>query len=312
MDFDRFQNIPFIQSIANNNRWTVSNNEKRPTDMVALRDRHILIGASFKDGNQPLVTLSELVSILPNAANTAYNLKQTLDDFVVLDIEPKCPADVRNELLLLPYKYCELSMSGHGYHLVFDKPKTQHMDILMAKPTIKHERGWYEFLLNHYVTFTGNILIPADGVTMKPIEEYYKVFDDLASKAVIQKTQQIDTSDLPELEDIPMFDEIVSLLKQAKFPKTLKDYPDESHPDKEGDASDYEFGMCGFYNGKLKLLLDTTKYKKAHEYTLQERIVLLHAIVSEIAPYREKHDTVRDGLPWLMFNCKRVIMMQKQ
>ena len=123
--------------------------------MNILRTQGKVVGASFKDGNMPLVDLYDVRNILPNATNAAYSLNQALDDFIVLDIEPRCPIEIRDTLLTLPYEYAELSMSGAGFHLIFRKPATKYEEILMSKPAIREENGYYEFLLTHYVTFTG-------------------------------------------------------------------------------------------------------------------------------------------------------------
>jgi len=161
MNLEYFSAMPFIQSISDNARWTVSTKTKMPIDMNRLIRTGEIVGAKFDNGNEPLITLTQLISALPNAANAAYKLNQSVDEFVVLDIEPKCPADIRDKLLTLPYKYCELSMSGSGFHLVFDKPNTQYQDILYGKPAVKEKHGWYEILLNHYVTFRGKVCQPS-------------------------------------------------------------------------------------------------------------------------------------------------------
>ncbi len=303
MDLNYFLSVPFIQTIKDISRWTVSTKNKMPIDMNALRYRQVLIGATFKNDNQPLVTLEELQQIIPNPTNTAFNLNQSLDNFVVLDIEPKCPPEIRDRLLTLPYKYCELSMSGYGFHLVFDKPKTNYEAILLSKPALKEEHGYYEILLNHYVTFTGRECKPSENCVFADISEFEKLVEDLASKAKIQHSITLDTDDLPNLEDIELGDDIVNLLSQAKYNKTVSNFED--------DYSAYEFGVAGFYYKKLKMLLSTTKYKK-HEYSNLEKMVLLYNIIVEIIPYREKHETVRDGLPWIMYTCKRVVTTGEQ
>ena len=245
MDLNSFKVHPFITTIADNIRWTISTKTKMPIDMNALKNRQVIIGATFKDDNQPLVTLSELEQIVPNPTNTAYSLNQALDDFVVLDIEPTCPDDIRDRLLQMPYKYCEISMSGAGFHLVFDKPKTNFEHILLSKPALKEEHGYYEILLNHYVTFTGKICVPSDACVPLDISEFEKLIDDLASKAKIQSSVMINTDELPELEDIPLGDDIVTLLTKARYGKTIENF--------SNDHSKYEFGVAGFYYNKLKM-----------------------------------------------------------
>ena len=124
INLDFFIQNDFIQTIAENRRWTVSTSKKKPVDMNILRSQGKVVGASFKDGNMPLVDLYDVRNILPNATNATYSLNQALDDFIVLDIEPRCPPEIRDSLLTLPYMYGELSMSGKGFHLIFQKPAT--------------------------------------------------------------------------------------------------------------------------------------------------------------------------------------------
>ena len=50
----------FIQTIADNRRWTVSTSKKKPIDMNILRLQGKIVGASFKDGNMPLVDLYDV------------------------------------------------------------------------------------------------------------------------------------------------------------------------------------------------------------------------------------------------------------
>lgn len=301
MNLTYFSTDAFIQSIANNVRWTVSTNTKMPLDM------HLLIstngteikGAKFEGDWTPLVKLQEIIDFIPQASNFAYFLNQATDSFVVLDIEPKCPPEIRDRLLKLPCKYIELSMSGNGFHLVFDTPKDSvYQDIIAAKPAIKEEHGYYEILLNHYVTFTGNVCKLNDNIVQDDITEFYKVFDTLASQAEIKQSRDVETDDLPKLEEIPQYESIIDILMDARYTKSLGDF--------SYDNSKYEFSVIGFYFNRMNMLLKTTKFA-SHEYTEQERMVLLYNIIKEIIPYREKHDTYRDGLPLLMYDCKRVI-----
>lgn len=286
----------FIQTIAENNRWTVSTKNKMPIDMNILRNEGKIKGATYKNGNMPLVNLYDIYNILPNAVNATYNLNQNLDNFVVLDIEPKCPEQLKNELLKLPYIYGELSMSGKGFHLVFPKPVTEYEEILISKTAIREENGYYEFLLTHYVTFTGIIL--KQKCTPKNISEYYKIFDNIAKTKQLSMNKEIDTSNIPDIDNIIYGRKIVDTLKKAVFEKELSDF--------KNDYSAYEFGVIGFYMYNLELLLSTTKYLN-QQYTDQEKGRILYTIVSDILPYRPKHDELRNGMPMLMYSCIRAI-----
>ena len=305
MNLAYFSTHPFIRTIAKQRRWTVSTNTKMPIDMNQLRYAQRICGATFTDGNEPLVSLDDVQVIIPNATNAAYLLNQALDQFIVLDIEPKCPPQIRDDLLRLPYSYCEISMSGKGFHLVFETPDTQHKDVLLAKAALQHPSRWYEFLLNHYVTFTGNICTPPSGITLRPKEDVISVFDELAEHAIIASYTDIDTSHLPSLHDIPYGVEVVNCITATKAPynKTQQDFLSE---DGSPNQSGYEFGVAGFYFKRLKMMLSSSRYA-THEYTELELMILLYEIVKSFVPARDKHAETREGLPYLMYSCKRVV-----
>lgn len=304
MNLADFINQPFLQYIKNEPRWTVSNNEKIPLDINAIINRNIIRGATFQDGNEPLTDLPTLLETLPGATNAAYNLNQALDDFVILDIEPSCPQELKERLNRLSAIYREASMSGNGIHLVLPAPVgTQYENIRLSKPAVKSPDKFYEILLTHYVTFTGNYLPEPQGPLFTQ-EDFIQLFCELASHAPDTRYADYEMQDIPDEKDIPHFDLIVDILNDFTYKKTPRDFADEKHP--TGDASSYEFGMTGFYNIRLKSILDGPIFR-SHDYTLEERMVILCHVLKANLEYREKHDTVRDGLPWLMFTCKRVL-----
>lgn len=308
LDFAAFMAHPFIQTIKDNQQWTISTGTKMPIDIPYLETCGIVIGASFANGNQPLVSLAHVQDVIENKGgtttnNAAYNLKQGLDSFFILDIEPDCPEDVRNELLRLPYAYGEYSMSGQGFHLAFprpDQPPVKRPELFTAKPVIKEEHGWYEFLLNHYVTFTGNMVCPADGTIMRPIDDLWAEFDRISENTKIIHTFELENGQIPELEDIELGEFITDLLtdENCAYRKTIDDF--------NGDASKYEFGVTGFYHKRMNSLLSTSAYEK-HTYTPEERIRILYEVIIRMIPYRKKHEELREGMPWLMYTAKRVV-----
>ncbi len=298
MNLDFFIQNDFIQSIAGNRRWTVSTPKKKPVDMNILRSQGRVAGASFKNGNMPLVDLYDVRNILPNATNATYSLNQALDDFVVLDIEPKCPPEIRDNLLTLPYMYGELSMSGKGFHLIFRRPVTQYEEILMSKPAVREENGYYEFLLSHYVTFTGMILRPTEQCVFQDISKVGELFDDVAKTKKLSINTEMDTASIPKLSDIVYGKTIAATLKRAVYGKTLDDF--------KNDNSAYEFGVIGFYMHNLDLLLSTTRYSR-QEYMPPEKVRILYTVVSDVIPHRVKHDEYRNGIPMLMYSCMRAM-----
>lgn len=302
MNLVEFKELPFVQPLRYEKRWTVVNKNKMPIDIMELNRSGKICGASFANQNEPLTDLDTLYQILPNATNATYALKQSLDDIVILDIEPKCPMDLKNRLLKLPYLYAETSMSGKGLHLVFSKPVTNYQTILLSKVALQEEHGYYEILLTHNITFTGNQIERPIDETPDDITEFYRLFDELAATASLTKVIEIDISDLPDITDIPNWEKIVQTLSQAVYKKKLEDF--------YSNYSKYEFGVTGFYYHKLKQLLSASLFRN-HEYTAQEQMMLLYEVVKDKIPYREKHEESRDGLPYLLYNCKRIVTMEK-
>ena len=294
-----FYKSDFVKAIAGNEKWTVSDKTKRPIDMRAFIDKQKIWGLAFDRNYNPLVDLETLIDAIPNASNNAYNLEAALDGFVVLDIEPSCPDFLKEELLKLPYLYGEVSMSGKGYHLVFNLPKEiwGKYPVIHNKVAMKEEHKYYEILLNHMVTFTRRIL--PDISDKKPIDEFEKIFETLASK---EKETQIAKSEIKideiETDDIPAYGRTMSVLRGQKYAKS----PDDFH----NDMSKYEFGMAGFYYRALKKLTKNSYYKNV-SYTDEQVAIIIYKLLEDKLEYREKHDTKRNNMPWLLYIATQLV-----
>lgn len=293
LDFPDFYSNAFIKEISKNKKWTVSTNEKIPIDIQAFKYKQKIMGAQYTN-EISLVDLDELCSLLPDAANNAYFLDAIEDHYVVLDIEPKCPDNIKQKLLNSSYVYGEVSMSGKGIHLIFPLPDyIDDYPIAKKKIVLKHQKGWYEILLQHYVTFTRNMIKPS---TVKN-DVFDELFKELAASQT--ETHRDDVEISLEPKDIPYVDTLTELLTHNDYKKTLQDF--------YGDMSKYEYGCAGFYHFKLRRLLDIPKYKKAHKYTPNEQAWILYKVLLEKLPHRTKHETTRDGLPWLLYLSREII-----
>lgn len=293
LDFPDFYNHPFIQSIAGRERWTVSDNTKKPLDMYIWEYQGRPAGALFNDENS-LVSLPKLCQLLPNATNNTFYMDALVDNFVMLDIEKTCPDDIKAELLQLPYIYGETSLSGKGYHLVFPMPACmQEYPIAMKKVVMKEEHGYYEILLNHYVMFTRNMIAPATGNA-----DFEVFFRSLCEKQKETHREDIDIDNL-EPEPGPDYDKIMSLLMRQEYRKTPEDF--------HGDISKFEYGYIGHFNFKLKQILKVNTIAVGYTYSDNEKAWMLYKIVRDRIPYRTKHDEFRDGLPWLLYLAREII-----
>lgn len=302
--FKGFYENPFIKSIKDNKRWTISTNcidektgrkKKMPLDINAMIFEDRFAGATFSD-EKCLTDLDTICKYVPDAMNNTYYLDALIDGFVVLDIEPKCPVEIKNKLLQLNYAYGEISMSGQGIHLIFPLPDCiSEYPIAQKKLALREKNGYYEILLNHYITFTRNIIQPATGNG-----DFISVFRELA----MQQTEQAEAKDISisdlEPDDIPMKDTIVSLLSRSRYKKTIKDF--------DNDDSTYEFAYIGFLHYKLKNILKTYAVRQnKHNYDDNDKAWILYEVAQQVLPSRAKHKEMRTGLPWLLFIAKQVI-----
>lgn len=313
-EYQAFQQHPFIQSIKETPKWTISNEKKIPLDMRILMTENRIHGANFYD-EQSLTTLTEIDSFFNKqnllVTNHAFFLDVVLDGFVVLDIEPDCPDDIKQKLLNTPYIYGEVSLSGKGYHLVFRTPQC-FMDYPNAhtKPALKDEDGNYEILLNHFCTFTAKMIQPPAN----PTEDFNKIYKQLAENAKnIAKQREVDISTLTDKPDTKYADRILALLKQAglQWNKRPDNFKKDKHP-LENDPSRYEWAYLAYLYKKLDSIMHVSAIADEHTYTEEEQAFFLYTIIQELIPHREKHDTYRltsDGtkLPWLGYLIKDVM-----
>ncbi|ROR76021.1 hypothetical protein SAMN06295974_3833 [Plantibacter flavus] len=290
--FPAFYDNSLIGAIADVARWTVSDSDKMPINMRNLMAGGPIWGA-HEISDQCLVTLDEMTSFLPNAANNAFYLRAQTDGFVVLDIEPSCPPEVAAALLGIPSLYSELSMSGNGYHLALPLPANfWDFPIASTKRVLRHEHGWYEILLDHWVTFTRSE-IPDDR---RPVQDFTPgaweaLYASLAKDAVEAPTTGFDMSS--ERPDVPNIEKILELMTRRPLEKTLDDF--------RGDSSRYEFSTLGvLYNRLRPILVAMRDVAPDAVYDDGVQAWLVYEAASQLLPPRDKHEEMRNGLPLLL------------
>lgn len=298
-DFPEFYTNPFIRSIAKNERWSVSDKNKRPIDMFELMSNHRIWGANINSDTNPCVDLETLCNVLPDAANNAYYLNALVDGYVVLDIEPICPDDIKEAFFKTDYVYGEVSMSGKGYHLVYKLPDSiKKYPIAQKKIKMKEEHKYYEILLNQWVTFTRNMIDPP----VERTDDFEALFEEMASKQTESHKVEFDIDNMKP-DDIPNGDYILDVLSHCFYRKTLKDFYD--------DISRYEYGYIGFLHYNLNQILNISHIKQSHTYTPSEKAWLLYETARNEIPHRAKHDELRDGLPWLLYLSREIVAKAK-
>lgn len=319
-----FYGNPIISKVlAHQSRWTISGvigeidesperyakQRKAPIDLRCLLRENRIRGAWAKD-EQCLVTLDELTERLPYAANTAYYLRMNIDGVLMVDIEPDCPSEIASVLLKMPgILYSETSMSGKGYHLLMRKPTNmQAWPEAAAKTVLRHKKGWYELLLEHWATFTRNP-IPADRIAQAhaaPVLEdtpstLEELFADLAVHAATSGPASSIVHTQIERPEIPYADQIVEgMLVSAD--NRFKEPADFNH-----DLSQWEFSVLGRLNYWLNTHITRHAGTTTHVYTDADRAWLLYEAATYVLPPRPKHSEMRNHRPYLLDQAASMI-----
>lgn len=151
----RFTKNPVIRELARSPRWSMSDRDKRPLSMYAVKNLENWYGASTAKP-QDMWPLAKIAENYPTTTNVAFWLKSKDCGYAVVDIEKTCPVKLMATLIWgLRWEYAEVSLSGRGYHLIIRRP----VDLIAkypdaAKAAIKEKHGYFEILLNHWVTFS--------------------------------------------------------------------------------------------------------------------------------------------------------------
>ncbi|MET0887245.1 MAG: hypothetical protein ABWX92_12410 [Mycetocola sp.] len=290
--FPEFYNNSIISAIADIPRWTVSDSEKVPINMRELMATGRIWGA-HENTEECLVTLDELTTFLPTAANNAFYLRAQTDGFAVLDIEKTCPPEKAAELLKIPNLFVEYSMSGKGYHLILPLPANfWDYPIATGKKVLQEEHGWYEILLDHFVTFTRSV-VPADRLPQPDYEPgaWEALYASLAMNAVEAPASEFDLSS--ERPEIVRGEQILELMTRRPLEKTLEDF--------NGDYSRFEFSTLGTLYNRLKpILVAIMDAERNAVFDESAKSWLIYEAATRMVPHREKHDEVRNGVPLLL------------
>lgn len=291
--FPEFYNNPTIQELGKYQKWSISNNNKMPIDMFKLRFENDPTRGASPFEPTSMVTLDELTQLLPTASNCAYHLDYALDGVVILDIEKTCPDDLKEKFLNIPYLYGEVSMSGKGIHLVIPTP----FNLLKQNPAslkaskMQHPDKYFEILMTHWVTFTRNTkpLPPSTGT-----ESVEKLLHDVVmNQRDIIKDNLVIGLDAPEGEK---YDEYIDLaLKHFAYTKQPENF--------NNDMSRYEFGFMSSLGIFFKNMMN---FKQ--EALTDTELAWMMARVAEVRiPAREKHQSKRNGLPWLVYTAQEAL-----
>lgn len=302
MTFEEFIKNPVIEKLASQQRWTISSTDKMPLDVklfLSSKGQKIQ-GAAFQNKHS-LADLYTVHETFPHSKNFAFFFNIQENPYIILDIEKTCPEEVRQELVKIPSLYMERSMSGKGIHSIIPIPKKykDHPELIKRK-ILADKKGSYEILLNHFVTFTGDIVEQEskDG----SIEPWIKKLIEapLAEKRDVQITI--------EKPSIPQESSLSNALSQIEYNKSPSDFLKE---DGSPDNSKYEYGMISYHMHRLFRILELSYYNSI-DYTDNQLAWLLYEAVKKKLEPRPKHKEFRSGMPWLLWIASDCVAKAKR
>lgn len=301
--------------------WCVSKN-KMPLDMFAL-ERGYEWGASDKRSHSSYTDYGKAAEIRDGKGYPVTLFVDAASQGIyMIDIEKTCPQEIRQAIFLSLHDsiiYLERSLSGKGYHLMIECDPE-------SLPTAKYKK-WFEILSKHHCTFTENE-VDFQTAYFEEFDTNEFVTDDdkdvellNALSAPISAKDFYDligkSSQAVRLDDTASFDEykkavanfdgrhadLFGLLCDMEYAKTVdKDF--------HGDYSSYEFGYASKLHYTLRRLADDMIDADCNHYQLpmsrEECVMMVYMVLKQCMAPREKHKTMRNGLPWLLYTSQQV------
>lgn len=302
---------PVISELGKNPYWTVSTTkgkEKKCPLNFSNITRGIIRGARPGDSSAT-TTLDKVLSFRfddpdhSRFTNASYFIDTLRDNYLILDIEQTCPEDKKQELLKIPCAYAETSASGKGIHMLVYLPQEARdtFPILEKKTVIKAPDKSYEFLLSHWVMFTGNQI---DYISGKPTNNDLKPLYDLCSH--IEETESLYAFEMDSQYSVTL-DEEWQQLRLEDVEKSMA-YWYEEHTVKEYDNDWSRFTFAFMVRAIKAIQLCDAQLSRLlpEEHTPaddKELVRIIYQITTDIFPHREKHDEMRCGVPFLVYRA---------
>ena len=300
--FPSFYNHPTISSLSSHKRWTISDpSTKIPLDLFELLYNRRRLGC---DASIPFSCgkLYDIFSCIPIPKNHALFLDYNVDDVMVLDVERNCSTSLISKFFRLPYLYVERSMSGEGFHFVLPLPKNFDKFPNIHNKTRLQSKGCdFELLMQHWVTFTRD-MVSASSNPNGDFRLYNSLFENLASYASCRDRATIDDSGDASIDSIAYADDIIDFVcRSSSYDKQPSDFfrANSSQP----DLSRWE---TSFLAHKYHVMINYL-YHRNLSYTKWQHVVLLYNIALDCIPHRDKHDTFRQGKPYLLYLAEYIV-----
>lgn len=304
-----FYENPAIIEMGKDKAWTMSTSSKMPVSQHALLSGEGLRGASTHVP-EDMLTLDELVREWPDATNNALYLRDH-GRFAIIDVEPTATDRCKQIMLSTPWLYAEVSMSGHGYHIVIDYPEKLLQQYPNArKSTSKHDTGTYELHLQHWVTFTRRAIARPKAWGTISVEDALKHLCAQQRAPIVTHTERVALIERDSLGRTPQ-----ETLCMEGLPEWWTKYANGSgriylHTPQhtEGDLSkrDFRFAMYiahRFIDRSHEMGYSIPDFDELFEVTYR---TLCWALVHQ-NEWRDKNDSIRGGMTYLEMTCQRAV-----
>lgn len=272
------------------------------------------VRGAFTNDETCLVTLDELTERFPRANNCAYYLRTVFDGYLVIDIEKDCPAAEAARLLAIKGAlYTETSMSGSGYHVLMPMPKNfRDHPVAMAKRVLRHPEGWWEILLEHWITFTRNpiapqrldLLLQLAEASPEPVPSWEELWTEAAFRARASTAAEVSVS--VQKPTIPYEDVFLDAL--------IEDGHDRDPSQFDGDLSRFEFSVMGVLHNRLDRVISYMPLPPDAEvdsFDDSARAWLIYQAATRLLPARPKHAELRNDMPFLLDRAVAMIALRR-
>lgn len=300
-----FYGNPAIQALGEFPMWTITDpTDKKPCSFQAMSEGRTYINEKNNEEMFPgarltkqrdQVTLGELVSRFPDASNNSFCLFGAEHGYIVIDIEKTATDETRERLLELQWVYAERSLSGTGIHLLVPYPAElfDEFENAAVKPAIKSPDNTWEVLVNHWVTFTRNVIEGVQPGTL-PLDSVMRAMAEKANEPV--KIMTFD--DLPEIKPGMQAYLLMEYVKRNTFDGEYKPRIDGQ------DESAYDFGMAMYFMRNVQEILN--KYKQQISATPEEVVAIVKILMDSSGKERSKwYEHSIHGVPYLIYTIQK-------
>lgn len=313
-----FAKIPIISKIKNEAEWTVSSDKKIPVDMKFFLDnRGSIRPANVLSDIYPLVPLDDTMIPELDGINRTYHLHAAQNHIFMVDIEPKASDELLNSGIKFPANYTEISKNG-GVHLLIEVPNdliNKENEYLFNGTVFKTPSGEFEYIFNnHFITFTKRIVYdkPLADFENNPNEKMQ--LKQLLNSIVEMDKDRKAAREAAQLEKATynpndIHESLIKrLLKTSVLKQTIVNQKRKDPNDVDNDMSVFEHKIAIACAGRVDYVLSYFKTMPQSriiyaDFSESDAIRTIELMLIEILDHREKHDEVRYGMPWLVYQA---------